>query len=101
MGRGAGPQAAGTRDTAMSTARPFTDVRSVLDSARRQQKPGPWGTQPPHHQTGNADNRARRPDPPTTPTRPSNGRDHPRPLDKHTAISAVGPEQGLSVKRVK
>ena len=29
--------------------------RPSLDSARRQHETGPWGTQPPHHQTGNAD----------------------------------------------
>ena len=29
--------------------------RPFLDSARRQHETGPWGTQPPHHQTGNAD----------------------------------------------
>ena len=29
--------------------------RPFLDSARWQHETGPWGTQPPHHQTGNAD----------------------------------------------
>jgi hypothetical protein len=29
--------------------------RPFLDSARWQHETGPWGNQPPHHQTGNAD----------------------------------------------
>jgi hypothetical protein len=29
--------------------------RPFLDSARWQHETGPWGIQPPHHQTGNAD----------------------------------------------
>jgi hypothetical protein len=33
----------------MKVPRPF------LESASRQHETGPWGTQPPHHQTGNAD----------------------------------------------
>jgi hypothetical protein len=29
--------------------------RPFLESARWQHETGPWGNQPPHHQTGNAD----------------------------------------------
>jgi hypothetical protein len=54
--------------------------RPFLESARRQHETGPWGHQSPHHQTGNADTE---PGAPLSrpPTRPSNGRDQPRPLD--------------------
>ena len=53
-----GPQAAGTRDSTMSNRLPVSSrgrSRSLLDSARRQHERRPWGTQPPHHQTGNAE----------------------------------------------
>jgi hypothetical protein len=66
-GRGAGPSAAGTRESTMSSTRTRMP-RPFLDSARWQHETGPWGTQPPHHQTGNADTEpgapASRPPPP-------------------------------------
>jgi Transposase IS116/IS110/IS902 family len=65
-----GHQAASTRDLAMSTAPPGA-ARSLLDSASWQHETGPWGTQPPHHQTGNADTEpgapTQRPPPPRRP----------------------------------
>ena len=64
--------------------------RSLLDSASRQHETGPWGTQPPHHQTGNADTEPGAPPcrPPLTDGLPSR-RELPHPLDKRPAISAV------------
>ncbi len=53
-GRGAGPSAAGTRDLSMGST-PKGVPRPLLESASWQHETGPWGIQPPHHQTGNAD----------------------------------------------
>jgi hypothetical protein len=87
-GRGAGPSAAGARATTMSSSRPRPS-RSLLDSASRQHETGPWGTQHPHHQTGNADTA---PDaPPSQPKKnPAKARQFTLPLDKPHDISAVG-----------
>lgn len=88
LGRGAGPS--GGQHARHSYGHRPRAARSLLDSASWQHETGPWGTQPPHHQTGNADTEpgapTQQPNPsPPGPTR----RDHPRPLDKRTDISAV------------
>ncbi len=90
VSRGAGPQAAGTRDTSMSNPVP-DEVR--LDPRQRSpatRTTGPWvpariirlATPTPRP----------RPGPPTTPPpgRHADG-DHPRPLDNPSAISEVAP----------
>ena len=92
VGRGAGPSAAGTRDSAMSSTR----LRAGATLAPRQRQPAArnraLGSQSLASSDWQRRHRARRPGPPTTPRRPPSGRDHPRPLDKPTAISAVVPE---------
>jgi hypothetical protein len=51
--QGAGPSAASTSDSAMSST-PTGMPRPLLDRSRWQHETGPWGHQSPH-QTGNAD----------------------------------------------
>jgi hypothetical protein len=64
-------------------------ARSLLDSARRQQQPGPWGIQPPHLRLAPPRTAPGAPTHrPTASPGPPSGRDHPRPLDKPNAISA-------------
>jgi len=67
LGRGAGPS--GSRHARFSYEHRPRAARSLLDSASRQHETGPWGTQPPHLQTGNADTApgtpTQQPEPPT------------------------------------
>jgi transposase len=86
--QGAEPTAASTRDRTMGST--TTRVpRPFLDSARWQHETGPWGTQPPHHQTGNADTEPGAPLSRPTPNHPPRGRDQTRPLDKQHDISVL------------
>jgi hypothetical protein len=65
--------------------------RPFLDSARWQHETGPWGTQPPHHQTGNADTEPDAPlSRPTPNARPADANKHAHLTNNTTYQFVVG-----------
>ena len=87
-----GHRATGGRHARISYEHHSRVARSFLDSARRQQQPGPLRYPTLASQTGTAENRDRCPDPPTNRRLQSAKRARSStPADKPDAISADGP----------